>query len=108
MSFSALRAARLLRYEKNWRGSINRAYYAAFSAVSAELRKRVREFPHGFEHPPHWQTGLYIKKFFTHMSKADRNELRDAVTRLYAARLDADYRHATSIAEAECRSALVD
>ncbi|QNN25259.1 HEPN domain-containing protein [Planctomycetales bacterium ZRK34] len=108
MSLAAMKAARLLAGRKNHRSAINRAYYAAFSAMTNEIRKRTHEFPRGYEHPPHVRVGSYIKRFLTDRTKAHRDELRDAMARLYAARVEADYRHESTPTDREMGNAMVD
>lgn len=108
MSDASRRAMQALAGLKNRRGAVNRAYYAAFSATTAALRKRVSQFPHGFEHPPHTQLGRFVKKHLTTMTKADRDEIRLALARLYEARIDADYRHESDPSDADMRSAMAD
>lgn len=62
----------------------------------------------GFEHPPHTQLGRFVKKYLTTMTKADRDEIRLALARLYEARIDADYRHESDPSDADMRSAMAD
>jgi uncharacterized protein (UPF0332 family) len=108
MSTSCLKATEALARLRNRRSAISRAYYAAFAAVTGEIRKRTHEFPKGYEHPPHPQLGRYVKRHLTHMTHPDRDDLRDALLRLYEARLDADYRHQTDPTDADVRSAMAD
>lgn len=90
MSRESFRAAAQLRRLKWRRSCVSRAYYAAFAAVTAEVRKRERVFPGGYAHPPHKQMSRYIKRYLTHLPKRARRELATTVGRLYAARLDAE------------------
>ena len=108
MGRQAWKAAVDLGKLRNRRSCVSRAYYAAFSAVTAEIRKITTDFPKGFEHPPHPQLGKAVKKHLTHFSKHDRDELRDALSRLYSARLDADYRHEAEPDADSTRNALRD
>ena len=108
MSEQCGNAARELEKRKNWRSATNRYYYAAFSAITAHLRKRTMEFPNGYEHPPHRQVGRFIKRYLVELPKADRDELRDALARLYRAREDADYRHEISLAHDTVRQSRLD
>lgn len=103
-----MKASRLLEQQKNHRGAINRAYYAAFSAMTAEIRKRTMDFAHGYEHPRHIELDRYIKKFLIDRSKADRQDLRDEIKRLYRARVEADYRHAAGLDDRDVRDARHD
>jgi uncharacterized protein (UPF0332 family) len=108
MSSQAWSAARMLAGSNNRRGALNRAYYAAFAALTSEIRKRTMTFPAGYEHPPHVQMGRFVKRCFDDRSKADRQDLRDAIKRLYQARIEADYRHEARFTDTDVRNALFD
>jgi len=108
MSQKSRSAMQTLAGLKNRRGAVNRACYAAFSATTAALRKRTMDFPRGFEHPPHAQLGRFVKRHLTTMSKADRDEIRLALSRLDEARTDADYRQEADPTDADMRSAMAD
>jgi len=66
------------------------------------------EFPNGYEHPPHRQVGRFIKRHLVELERTDRNELRDAISRLQQAREDADYRHEAELTSATVRQARYD
>lgn len=108
MSLACFHAAIVLASLKKRRSAVNRAYYAAFSAVTGEIRKRTLDFPNGYEHPPHHQLGRYVKRHLTDLSQRDRDDLRDALVRLYEARLDADYRHEDDPTDHEVRDVMSD
>ncbi|NJL31042.1 MAG: HEPN domain-containing protein [Phycisphaerales bacterium] len=108
MSLKNRNAAVLLAQAKNHRSAVSRAYYAAFSAITCELRKYTLEFENGNEHPPHRQIGRFIKKYFVGLSRAERDDLRDVLARLYQARIDADYRHEAEFSDEVARLALSD
>lgn len=108
MSMKSWKAAVALQKLRNHRSCVSRFYYAAFSAVTAEVRKVAHHFPNGFEHPPHPQMGKAIKRHLVQFDRPERNELRDAMSRLYNARLDADYRHQADPGDADARNAMRD
>ena len=49
-----------------------------------------------------------MKKLLTHMSRQDRDDLRDAVKRLYDVRIEADYHATVHLGDTEIRSAMRD
>lgn len=108
MSVEAWKADRSLQKLKKHRASANRFYYSAFSAVTAECRKRTTDFAFGYEHPAHRSLGREIKKLLTTMTKQDRDDLRDAVKRLYDARIDADYHADAPVGDVIVRNAMRD
>ena len=65
MSLGCLQAAKLLLAEGQWRGSINRSYYAAYCAVSHELVRRGVRFPQGWNNPAHDQLPAMIHNGLT-------------------------------------------
>lgn len=108
MSEQAWKAGRVLQSNRKHRACANRFYYAAFSAVTAELRKHKSNFAYGYEHPPHREIGREIKRMLTNFSKQDRDDLRDAVRRLYDARIDADYHANAPMTSTLTRNAMRD
>jgi uncharacterized protein (UPF0332 family) len=108
MSLANFEAMKTLTKLKNRRSAISQAYYAAFSAVTFEVRKRVSDFPGGYEHPPHNQVGRYLRKHLVDYSHADRVDLRDAMMRLYEARVDADYRKDAVFSDRDVSTVVID
>ncbi|PJB65315.1 MAG: hypothetical protein CO096_18590 [Armatimonadetes bacterium CG_4_9_14_3_um_filter_66_14] len=98
MAAEALVAAKILRDAGQWRSAVSRAYYAAFSALTAELSDIVG---HGFgkyEHPPHREMARLIERHLKqHLRTGDSDWLKSLIRRLYKARLDADYVSGASI-----------
>lgn len=101
-------AARELQRKHLYRSATSRAYYAAFSALTSEIRKHTHDFPKGRTHPPHQGLSAYIKRHLVALPKQRRDELRDAVKRLYKARCDADYVPASVLDETKLRDAMRD
>ena len=91
LSQEALQAAKSLAGQGLWRGSINRAYYAAYCAVTGELVKRWVRFARGWKNPAHEQLPDLIEHRLA-LSHAARRRLKRIVRVLRKAREDADYR----------------
>lgn len=92
LSRSAREAAQSLATGTNShpRSSISRAYYAAYSAITGELVKQGVVFPHGRNNPPHAELRRYVDSIRC-LTVSERRDVRRAIRRLWAARVDADY-----------------
>ena len=110
MSLNCFKAAQSLRKLKNNRSCVNRSYYAAFSAVTHEMRKITHVFPSGYEHPPHKEMSKKVKQISPNLNLTsyERAELVLILKRLYKAREDADYRNQTIIDDVLAKSCLRD
>jgi uncharacterized protein (UPF0332 family) len=108
MSERSFRAAQALRKLGNHRSCVSRAYYAAFAAVTSEVRKHTLAFPNGYEHPPHARIGAYVRRYLVGFSKTARRNITDAVIRLREARVYADYRQHPETGDAASRNAMGD
>ena len=98
--------AQLLR-EKHPRGSVSRAYYAAFSVLNQRLLPR--EVPaRGYETHAHRAIPDLIEEYLYAGDIRRRRSLRTTIRRLYNARLEADYRLARTVDEREALDALRD
>ncbi|MGB2823318.1 MAG: HEPN domain-containing protein [Phycisphaerae bacterium] len=94
----SLAAATSLLRDGRFRSCISRAYYAAYSAATSELRKaKGVTFRYGWSNPSHEQLPRLIRDKLTSFGEASRRELLRAIRRLRMAREDADYRPAVSI-----------
>ena len=107
VSLDCYEAAGSLYRAKRWRSSASRAYYAAFSVVTAELQGRL-VFRPGYETPPHRELPNLIEKHLTGLAVGPRRELKQIVRRLYTLRLMADYRRLQTTDEQSARRALSD
>jgi uncharacterized protein (UPF0332 family) len=87
------------------RSSVSRAYYAAFSALTHVMSGRIR-FPLGRETPRHRDVPAYIATVFASRYPKDRRDLQTTIRRLYALRLQADYRSHMTIDIGSARDAL--
>jgi uncharacterized protein (UPF0332 family) len=96
LSRECLEEARILLKEDHWRGSISRAYYAAYCAVTSDLAERGIEFAHGWNNPGHDQLPQLVLHNTT-WPRGVRYPVNRALRRLRNAREDADYRPAASI-----------
>lgn len=90
------RAAAQLLYEKErYRSSVNRAYYAAYAAVTHLLEGKV-SYPQGRRNPPNGQIPSYIRSNLTSPHKDKREAAAKSFGNLWKARVDADYRPGVS------------
>jgi len=91
LSLDSVEAARKLLVEGHWRSSVNRAYYAAYSAVSDQLVRRGARFANGWNNQTHDQVSALIRSGLA-LPLSARRDLGRAVRRLRTARETADYR----------------
>lgn len=96
MSRDSLEAAKSLAGQGHWRSSVNRSYYAAYCAVTAELVRRNASFPHGRNNPAHEQLPDFVAGNLP-LPQSVRRRLRTALRTLRSAREDADYRPAAAV-----------
>ncbi len=110
MSVSAREAAQsmLSDSDNHIRSSISRSYYAAYSALAGTLSERHIVFPDGRNNPPHSELATYINRNIGGLTDFDRQTLRRAIRRLWAARVDADYIPTASMDASIARDALRD
>jgi uncharacterized protein (UPF0332 family) len=90
MSVRAIRSAKLLKEESDLRGSVSRAYYAAYYAVMHALPEDLT-FPGGRNNPPHDRVPRYIKNNLS-LPKSKKKEVIKAFNTVKSARVTADYR----------------
>ena len=88
------------------RSSASRAYYAAYAAVTACLAGRVT-FARGWQNPEHAALREYVRSNLG-LTPYQARQVNAALHRLFIARLDADYRPAAALGEAEARMAAKD
>ncbi len=96
MSEDCLKAAKKLLEEGLFRRSISSSYYAAYSAVTAELVAKGVSFAHGWNNPAHEQLPELVMNNINLPRKA-KHELRKALLILRPSRENADYRPQVSI-----------
>ena len=77
-----------------WRSSVNRFYYAAFAVLTEALSGQF-DTANGQETPSHKGLPRLIKHELVSVSETTRGEVVRIIRRLYAARIDADYRRRT-------------
>jgi uncharacterized protein (UPF0332 family) len=104
-----LRAAQELKSGKHWRSGVSRAYYAAFHALNHVLLP-LENPPHHFRTHLHRQLSSLVRRHLTSLTVKRNQALRTTITRLYNARLSADYdermTHDDAVALAALRDAL--
>lgn len=79
------------------RSAASRAYYAAHAALTEELLKAGYVPPAGRQTPPHQGQAALIGQWMRSLSPRVTSDLRSVVRRLYARRIDADYRRTVTV-----------
>lgn len=97
--------ASLLFQNRKWRGFASRAYYGAFSYLTQALLDHGAHssFNNHYGHPYHRDLPQLVTKKLTRFSDSDRRMLKKSIRRLYAYRLDADYRPGITFEEQYAR-----
>ena len=85
----------LLVEKSQYRSAVSRFYYAAFSVLTHILEGEFST-EDGQETPNHKGLPKLIRNELNSVSEVTRREIITLIRRLYAARLDADYRHRTT------------
>jgi uncharacterized protein (UPF0332 family) len=98
-------AASELVNRERWRSAISRAYYAAFALVAGALKRKGVAMPRDWEGPAHVKMAALVCDHLTELRDV-RWRVFHCVRRLYALRLDADYRPSLASNNGEARSAL--
>jgi len=96
MGLERLRAAKALLDLGFHRDSINRSYYAAYSAATSVVIEQAAAFPHGFRNPSHEQLPDLILNV-GHVPMANRRRVKRLLRNLRHTREDADYRPYASV-----------
>lgn len=91
MSLVALQSARLLLDRSDFRGSVNRAYYAAYQGLTSLSVQRGDPFGRGWNNPPHEQLPELIRNNGD-LTVEVRRMINTQLNFLRNAREDADYR----------------
>jgi uncharacterized protein (UPF0332 family) len=90
LSLECQKAAKNLLREECLRSSINRSYYAAYAALSGRLEGKVI-YKEDRNNPAHADLPTYILHNMDAFSRETRFDLAKAVSRLWKARVGADY-----------------
>lgn len=107
MSEGALRGAEILLREGDYRGSVSRAYYAAYCAATSEIVKKLTTFSRGWNNPTHEKVPLYIQNNLT-LSQAKKDAVSKLINTLRHFREDADYRPNVLVDEQIARDCVRD
>jgi uncharacterized protein (UPF0332 family) len=101
LGIDSLKAAKTLHGKRLWRSSASRAYYAAYSAVTAEIvaRNPKQSFRHGWRNPAHGELPRYVRERLCHLPPQTRRSINTNLRLLYKLREDADYRPQASVDE---------
>jgi len=103
----AREAANRLLTEDHYRSAVARAYFAAYSKISHELVAIAGlPMPPGREGPGHNRIRPVIESSMPNMIQAKRDKLSEMIGRLYALRIDADYRPSIEVEGTEAREAI--
>ena len=86
------RAARGCYQAQQYRSSVSRFYYAAYSVLTHELLLASFLPKADREAPDHAHLAEWIKTYLTSVSPRKRQEMASLIRQLYEARLVADYR----------------
>ncbi|MCX7014435.1 MAG: HEPN domain-containing protein [Candidatus Sumerlaeota bacterium] len=103
LSRDSLLAAQELFRRLRCRSSVSRAYYAAYSAVTAALTKRGIPQRYDRENPPHEAVPRMIRKNLGDLDKERRRKLSQSISVLLKLRIDADYYPGHTIDESVAR-----
>ncbi len=90
-----------------YRSSVSRAYYAAYCAVTSELAGKYT-FPFGGNNPSHPDLPILILHNLPALPEYKRRQLKQAVSRLWKSRVEADYGPLVTIGEGVTINALRD
>jgi Uncharacterized conserved protein related to C-terminal domain of eukaryotic chaperone, SACSIN len=90
MSIDCRDAAKDLLAANRYRSSISRSYYAAYCAVTGAL-EGVVDFAHAGNNPAHEVLANLILNNLYDTPERTRRDLRQAVSRLWKVRVEADY-----------------
>lgn len=110
LSVEARAAAKRLYTARCWRASVNRSYYAAFSACTAFLAATVGSFGidekgRPKESPSHRKLPAMLER---NLGAADWRAVRDLLSRLRTWREDADYHVSVELGQQRASAALHD
>ena len=102
LSEDSLQAAETLLQDGKYRSCVSRAYYAAYSAATHEIIKKLTTFSHGRNNPSHELVPTYIQNNLT-ISQAKKDAVDTSVRLLRLYREDADYRPQVTVDELTAR-----
>ena len=103
----ARQAANRLVTENHYRSAVARAYYAAYSKITHELVATAGLLmPPGREGPSHSRIRPIIETSMPNMAQEKRDKLSEMLGRLYALRIEADYRPSSEVEGTEAREAI--
>jgi uncharacterized protein (UPF0332 family) len=91
MALGCFHAARALQKSGDWRSSVSRSYYAAYSGIADRLKGKAT-YPHGMHNPPHGTLPTLVMNHLTFLSMVKRRRISSAIVRMFESRVSADYR----------------
>ena len=107
MSVDNRKAAQNLLDAECYRSSISRAYYTAYCAITSQLAGKYT-FPFGGNNPSHPDLPNMILNNLPALPEYRRREIKQAVERIWHARVEADYAPSAYIDRAQAVNALRD
>ena len=108
ISLNSRKAAQHLLEEGCYRSSVSRAYYAAYSALTAALIRQGITLGYGGNNPGHAGLPVLVVNNLTALPLTVRYDLNKALRRLYAGRIEADYNSAAKTNEATALAMIRD
>lgn len=90
MALNNSKAAKELLNAECYRSSISRAYYAAYCAITSQLAGKYT-FPFGGNNPSHPDLPILVMHNLPALPEYKRREIRQAIRKLWKARVEADY-----------------
>jgi uncharacterized protein (UPF0332 family) len=100
-------AAEVLRRVDLHRACVGRAYYAAYSLVTAELVASGKVFGR-FKNPDHSSLPWHVLNGLGSLGLAERRSVAKALRRLRSRREDSDYKPLVSVDDSTARESLKD
>lgn len=107
LSENNLLAAEALLQEGQYRSCVSRGYYAAYCAVTHEIRQKLTTFSRGRNNPSHEYVPRYIQNNLT-ISQVKKDTISTLIITLRNFREDADYRPQETVDEQTARDCIRD
>ena len=108
MSLNNRRAAQRLLETECYRSSVSRAYYAAYSALTAALIHQGITLGYGGNNPGHAGLPVLVVNNLTSLPLTARYDLNKSLRRLYRAQVEADYAAVVVVDNAAAKRSIRD
>ncbi len=90
------------------RSCVSRAYYAAHVVLTESLLNAGCTLETGRQTPPHLAQAKLVGQYLAGMGDARVREIRAVIRRLYARRIDADYKRTITVDQVAARDSVRD